>query len=54
MQPPIISVGVSSVSQELWSLGLGKSDGHLKTDLKDEKQLIQEDNEYISDCEMIK
>lgn len=38
---PSISVGVPPVSQELWSLGLGKSDGHLKTDLKDETQLYR-------------
>lgn len=38
MWPPGISVGVPPVSQELWRLGLGKSD--LKTDLKDETQLF--------------
>lgn len=41
------------MSQELSSLDCGNSDGHLKTDLKDEKAFSLGGNKYMSDHEMI-
>lgn len=46
--------GCASHKPKLCSLGHGKSDGHLKTYVRDEKHLVCKEAKYVSDPKMIK